>query len=402
MTDAAGAFELDWIPEGPYSITVYADGAAVPSVDFDVRGGETARHDVALRARQDGDAIITGAVTTGYDGQDYISVDEPSDPAAVGEPIHLAAETTGIAVVMAFPLGQTEPAPPYIAVTRRDGSYELSGLPEGDYVLMCQAPGHTGTYYGDTYAPDMAQKVHVDAGGLQSGIDFRLSYMPVFLAAEESRGDGDSAPADGAAGVRVTGAGVSVYGHVADDGGKPIANATLYLLDANERPVASVQTARDGSFELAFVTPGEYRVFAGKPGYAGSYNGDKHNFASAEALLLTDGQTQVNLVLSTRVMTAVTEETGPAVPRDMALEQNYPNPFNPETKISFTVQASGPTTLRIYDVLGQQVAVPFDRFAEAGSRYDVVFRAAGLGAGVYYYTLMSAGQRVSRPMMLVK
>ena len=416
VTDESGGFRMGWIPEGSYSLTVYADGASGSCVSpdgdphattFEVRGGETTRCDVDLSVRRDGEGVIAGTVTTGYEGSPQ--AEGPAGAAGPGGTPDTASDANGpwvvggvpeIAVVLALPVASTDTGSPYTAVTGRDGGYELRGLPSGDYVLMCFAPGHIGTYYDGAYSPEQAQTVRVEDEQRLQAIDFRLADVYRYLADGAQRGsEGDAAPADGA-----TGSGAMVYGNIVDDSGQPVADATVYLLDAAEQPVAFAQTGSGGAFELSGVAPGQYRVYAGKLGFAGTYNGNQRDFAAAAPLTLGGGQVEVSLVLPATVSTAVEEdvEADGAVPRSMALHRNYPNPFNPETRIAFTVAASGPATLRIYDAVGQQVAVLFDQTAEAGRAYEMVFRAGGFAGGVYFYALESGGRRLARPMVLLK
>jgi photosystem II stability/assembly factor-like uncharacterized protein len=70
------------------------------------------------------------------------------------------------------------------------------------------------------------------------------------------------------------------------------------------------------------------------------------------------------------------------------LGQNYPNPFNPSTKISWQSPVAGPQTLKIYDVLGNEVATLVNEEKPAGS-YEVDFNASGLSSGVYFYKLQA-------------
>ena len=193
----------------------------------------------------------------------------------------------------------------------------------------------------------------------------------------------------------------SVHGKVNAADGRGVQGATVYLLDAVAQPVAFGQTGVDGSFELAGVAPGEYRVYASKLGMGGAYNGNVSNFAQAEALTLNGGPWEVNLVLSLGQITAVEEEEE-VLPQTLALRGNYPNPFNPSTQLGFTVPNTGRATLRVYNMLGQQVAVLFDGMAEAGRQYSLPFQAGGLSAGTYIYTLEFGGEVRSRKMALVK
>ena len=420
VTDESGGFRMEWIGEGTYTLTVYADGASgtctgpdgESSADaFEVIGGETTACDVGLRVIGDGEAIIAGTVTTGFGGSLWAEPvpgelgDDSASDTVIEERRPWDEGVPEVAVVVALPVTSPDAGPTYTAVTRPDGGYELRGLSTGDYVLMCFGPGHIGTYYGDVYAPDKAKTVRVEGAQRVEGIDFRLEGLYRYLAdVEERDGQDDLAPTSGATGDGAVGGGAMVYGNVADDAGQPVENATVYLLNESEQPVAFAQTGSDGTFELSGVVPGEYRVYAGKLGFAGAYNGNRGDFAAAEPLTLGGERTVVNLVLPAAVSTAVEEEAMAegAVPRALRLQRNYPNPFNPETRISFTVPVSGRATLRIYDAVGQQVAVLYDGVAVPGRAYDVVFQARGLGAGVYFYALESGGRRLSRPMALVK
>ncbi|MEP0861213.1 MAG: T9SS type A sorting domain-containing protein [Ignavibacterium sp.] len=81
------------------------------------------------------------------------------------------------------------------------------------------------------------------------------------------------------------------------------------------------------------------------------------------------------------------------------LEQNYPNPFNPTTIISWQSPKAGHQTLKVYDILGNEVAVLVDEYREAG-RYTVEFSATQLPSGVYIYRL-SVGDFVDVKKMIV-
>jgi hypothetical protein len=89
------------------------------------------------------------------------------------------------------------------------------------------------------------------------------------------------------------------------------------------------------------------------------------------------------------------------LPESFVLQRNYPNPFNPSTRISFALPKSGYATLRVFDLLGREVANLFDRMAEPGW-YDVNFNASNLSSGIYLYRLESAGSVISKKMVLLK
>ncbi len=78
------------------------------------------------------------------------------------------------------------------------------------------------------------------------------------------------------------------------------------------------------------------------------------------------------------------------VPEKFELHQNFSNPFNPSTTIRFDVRSSSNVSLKVYDVLGREVAVLADEYLRAGS-YERVFDASDLSSGVYFYTLRVTG-----------
>ncbi|MCY3593712.1 MAG: T9SS type A sorting domain-containing protein [Bacteroidetes bacterium] len=89
------------------------------------------------------------------------------------------------------------------------------------------------------------------------------------------------------------------------------------------------------------------------------------------------------------------------IPDGFTLSQNYPNPFNPQTNIEFELKDAGLATLRVYDMLGREVATLVDEHLVAG-KYTATFNATELTSGTYVYQLNVAGHRLSGKMTLVK
>jgi hypothetical protein len=83
------------------------------------------------------------------------------------------------------------------------------------------------------------------------------------------------------------------------------------------------------------------------------------------------------------------------------LEQNYPNPFNPTTTIGYRVSGSGNVSLRVFNILGQEVRTLVNERKDAGV-YKVVFNSDGLPSGVYVYRLQSGGVTRAGKMVLLK
>lgn len=89
------------------------------------------------------------------------------------------------------------------------------------------------------------------------------------------------------------------------------------------------------------------------------------------------------------------------IPDVFVLYQNYPNPFNPGTKISWQTPVGVWNTLKIYDVLGNEIATLVNEFKQSG-RHEVYFDASKLSSGVYYYQLKAGDFIQSKKMLLLK
>jgi hypothetical protein len=92
-------------------------------------------------------------------------------------------------------------------------------------------------------------------------------------------------------------------------------------------------------------------------------------------------------------------------PSDFILYQNYPNPFNPSTRISWQSAVGSWQTLKVFDVLGNEVATLIDEYKPAGN-YEIEFRPESskknLVSGIYLYQLQSGSFIKSKKMILLK
>ena len=96
---------------------------------------------------------------------------------------------------------------------------------------------------------------------------------------------------------------------------------------------------------------------------------------------------------------------GKGVPERFSLSQNYPNPFNPSTKIRYSIPnisgKHGLVTLKVYDILGNKVAVLVNEVQSPGT-YEVTFNASKIPSGIYFYKITAPGFSRVRKMVLLK
>jgi len=113
----------------------------------------------------------------------------------------------------------------------------------------------------------------------------------------------------------------------------------------------------------------------------------------------------VNSNVQQAMKTSLTGTTGiqnqNSIVNDYSLSQNYPNPFNPTTSFSFSIPKDGNTSLKFYDILGNEVDTYVNGFLKAGV-YSVEFDGSKLSSGIYFYTLSSSEFSLTKKMILTK
>jgi len=108
-------------------------------------------------------------------------------------------------------------------------------------------------------------------------------------------------------------------------------------------------------------------------------------------------------VMTAIVDSIVTSENNIAetLPVDYKLEQNYPNPFNPKTNISYSVKEKGFVTLKVYNLLGSEVATLVNENRESG-KYELQWDASNYSSGVYFYKMTVNNYSETKKMMVIK
>jgi len=200
--------------------------------------------------------------------------------------------------------------------------------------------------------------------------------------------------------VQVNSVGVTSVSGQVTSAGVPVQGASVFAADMEGNLVGFGLTSDDGSYTIGNVPGGQITLSVDREGYV-----------SAQASVSVGAMDfSVNKNFDIAGVTAVNE--GPAVPQSFVLEQNYPNPFNPATTIAFSLPASSVVTIKVYSLVGQEVATLVNSTLEEGNHRVTWNGTDNLGrtvaSGVYFYRFQAnnvksgAGYVSVMKMMLLK
>lgn len=160
----------------------------------------------------------------------------------------------------------------------------------------------------------------------------------------------------------------------------------------------SIRLAESGA------TPTGSGVYQRSKPAVGDFNGDgKYDIVVEKQYDGRDGAVSSRLlVFSPNSGIEVSNELELDNALDYRLSQNYPNPFNPSTNIEFKLGNQNIVTLKVFDVLGREVATLIDGKSFNSGAHTINFNAAGLASGVYIYRLEAGGFIQTRKMLLLK
>jgi hypothetical protein len=159
--------------------------------------------------------------------------------------------------------------------------------------------------------------------------------------------------------------------------------------------VDSIATTSD--FGSSPLTPGETRVVSLHV-FTDNIVGTAEVQIQAGTFRHPDDRITVNFIATTDPTISVRENL---YVNDYYLAQNYPNPFNPSTRISYNVGEPGLVQLKVYNVLGVEVATLVNDYKNSGNHF-VDYNAAKLSSGVYFYSLSVNNFTQTRKMILEK
>ena len=367
-TDRDGRYVVDGLPSGKYLVQVIAKGFVSEYYD-DVHSrrqatpvevvapNETSGIDFYLKGRRHQQGTIAGRV---FSDDDESSIEG--------------------ALVVAVPLANRRP---HFGFSDADGLYEITGLQPGKYFVFAVARGFVGEFYKDAHSFREADLVRVRQNEVTDGIDFGLEPR-------ESEGV------------------YAIVGSVrAVDSNQPVEGVLVNARIGEDIEVSAV-TDEQGRFVLQDLPAGEYKIHATGVGYADAYYGGS-SLENAASVTVGNGEDAqgLTLTLETDNVTGVDDGGVESVPQTFELFQNYPNPFNPETTIKYQLSAPAEVTLRIFNLLGQEVATLVDKQQAAGV-YAVKWDGKDqfgreVASGIYIFQIKAGDSfKMSRRMLLLK
>ena len=177
---------------------------------------------------------------------------------------------------------------------------------------------------------------------------------------------------------------------------------TAYKDSANSKLVVVALNDQDADREINLVTEGSTPVLYQQ--YRTTEDLDAEQLEDIEvtgnAVTVTLPANSITTYVSDQI-TVSAEEDISSLPARYELQQNYPNPFNPNTVISYQIPVNSRVSLKVYDLLGREVATLVDERKAAGE-HQVSLNASGFSSGVYIYRLKAGSFVNTKKMLLIK
>jgi protocatechuate 3,4-dioxygenase beta subunit len=266
----------------------------------------------------------------------------------------------------------------YVIDTDTLGNYSLNGLPPGSYFVFALPLGnYAPAYYSIDTANShwkKASKVPVN-GSTVDNINIYVHQLPLSVS--------------GYAGIS---------GKISTKGGSStsIPGAVVYA-SINNQIAGYAIAGTSGAYTIDGLAPGKYSVSVDN---LGSDETGSSNVSISYTGAGAPNNAQANFSLD-QTATDVAQVVTGAQPTSFELAQNYPNPFNPSTTIRYTLGSSGPVSLKVYNLLGQEITTLAYGYQKAGT-YQVEFNGKGFASGIYFYRLHSQSSDMTKKMILLQ
>ncbi|HEX2866761.1 MAG TPA: carboxypeptidase regulatory-like domain-containing protein [Ignavibacteriales bacterium] len=260
------------------------------------------------------------------------------------------------------------------ALTDSTGKYTLTNLVPGKYILLAiPRAGYMPSFYRQDGMPVFARKLADTLVMADSTVKININITVRKLNIVQGTG--------------------SITGFIKDTDGKSVNGALSLVVNEKGQFAGYAISDASGEYTVGGLASGNYTLSADMYEYKETQ--------PAYASVTSDNVTPVvSFTMEAASVSSASEDNG-AVPSAYSLKQNYPNPFNPSTTISFSIPEKARVTLKIYNILGSEVASIMNEEKPAG-KYSVVFNAGSLPSGIYFYTLSSGKYSVTKKLVLLK
>lgn len=261
------------------------------------------------------------------------------------------------------------PTDDYAALIRPDGTFKIEGIVPGNYYLQSFSSYYTPSYYSTT---NDYKNFWYDSDTLL--IDQSLNNINIQMPRDSSFWGGE------------------IKGAISSNiNSFQYSDIIVYAISENiiqDTIISSYSTVTDsGKFIIRGLPYGVYKLVAQKIGY--------QNASSAGIYSITENSTDIQ---NASIYFSSESNT---IPNTAYLYQNYPNPFNPSTTIKFFLKQGEDVQLKVFNILGQQIAVLHEGFMPSGF-HSFIFRGNRLSSGIYFISLITGDQRQVKKMVLLK
>ena len=248
------------------------------------------------------------------------------------------------------------------AKTGNDGRFFIGNLKNGSYVLLFYMDGYKSQYFGDSLNT-------INLTG-------NMNLNNIFVIIE-----------------KLNSVGGEITGTISSGSDLPLSGTLLVAVDSLSDTVSTSISDHNGNYSIPSLPNGSYTIIANKIGY------DKAVYPQKIDVNLSDNP----IVSGINIFIIPTEVNNyiHILPQAFQLYQNYPNPFNPSTTIKYQIPKESLVTIKIFDVLGREVATLLNAEQKAGE-HEVIWNASDIASGVYIYQVKAGNFIAAKKMLLIK
>ncbi len=248
--------------------------------------------------------------------------------------------------------------------TNNYGEYALRNIKNGSYLLLFYKDDYLSTFNGKSFEWEKAAMITLD-GNANTAVDITLKKMNLF--------------------------GGEISGNVIYED-SPISGALVSAVDETGKVIAANVSQHNGSYFLPSLKQGKYTLRVSQVGIPTAEYSQTIQIDLISSLIVNPVEVSLDKITSVKPNT---------FPKEYNLFQNYPNPFNPSTVISYQLAAGNQVSIKVYDLLGREVATLVNEKKPAGT-FEVEFDGSNFSSGVYFYSLKAGDFLQTKKLILLK